>query len=113
MNQTEELNYSSSLWKNKRKEILTKTPECQCCLCLGIHKKANQVHHVLKFGKQLDTDTHNQLFLDNENLIALCKDCHTYVHKKTDLVNPVFADYLYKLKNYLCYKYPGAIWTDR
>ena len=112
-NNTESLlNYSSSLWKKKRKEILTKNPLCLCCQCLGLETPATQVHHVIKFGKQMDTETANNLFLDSENLVPLCKDCHCYVHKKPELVNPVFADYLYKLKNYLTYKYPGSIWTD-
>ena len=107
-----QLTYSSSQWKKKRKEILTKNPLCLCCSCLGLETPATQVHHVLKFGKQMDIETSNKLFLDSENLIPLCKDCHTYIHKKHELVNPVFSDYLYKLKTYLTCKYPNSIWTD-
>jgi hypothetical protein len=59
MNQSEELNYSSSLWRKKRKEILDKTPMCQCCACLGLQNPAKHVHHVIKFGKQMNTETHN------------------------------------------------------
>lgn len=112
-NNTENLlTYSSSLWKKKRKEILDKQPYCLCCSCLGLETPATQVHHVLKFGKQINPAAHNQLFLDSENLIPLCKDCHTYIHRKHELVNPVFSDYLYKLKTYLTWKYPNSIWTD-
>lgn len=112
-NNTESLlNYSSSLWKRKRKEILEKNSSCLCCACLNIQKPATDVHHVLKFGKQMDIETSNKLFLDSENLVPLCKDCHCYIHKKHELVNPVFADYLYRLKTYLTWKYPESIWTD-
>lgn len=107
-----QLTYSSSQWKKKRKEILEKQSHCLCCACLGLDTPAKEVHHVLKFGKQMDIETTNKLFLDSENLIPLCKDCHTYIHRKHELVNPVFSDYLYKLKTYLCCKYPNAIWTD-
>ena len=95
------LTYSSSQWKKKRKEILDKQSHCLCCACLGLETPAKEVHHVLKFGKQMDIETSNKLFLDSENLIPLCKDCHTYIHRKHELVNPVFSDYLYTLKVYL------------
>ena len=112
-NNTENLlTYSSSQWKKKRKEILDKTPNCLCCSCLGLETPATQVHHVLKFGKQMDIETSNKLFLDSENLVPLCHECHIFVHKKHELVNPVFSDYLYKLKTYLTWKYPNSIWTD-
>ena len=107
-----QLTYSSSQWKKKRKEILTKNPSCLCCQCLGLQNPATDVHHVLKFGKQMDIETSNKLFLDSENLVPLCHECHIFVHKKHELVNPVFSDYLYKLKTYLTWKYPNSIWTD-
>ena len=55
-----QLTYSSSQWKKKRKEILGKQSHCLCCACLGLDTPAKEVHHVLKFGKQMDIETSNK-----------------------------------------------------
>ena len=48
--------------------------DCQHCKSKGEANKANTVHHI-KHLKQ-----HPELALDEENLMAVCKECHNELH---------------------------------
>jgi 5-methylcytosine-specific restriction protein A len=62
--------YNRSQWKRLRKAKLQRNPCCERCLKLGYVELATVVHHkVAHRGNE-------QLFLDIDNLEALCKPHH-------------------------------------
>ena len=61
--------YSTSIWKHRRREQLTKQPLCEQCLKRGQIKEARVVHHVNPHRGSWD------LFCTSA-LESLCKFCH-------------------------------------
>lgn len=67
--------YKSTVWINKRKEILKRDHnECQRCKSKGGFSKAECVHHIKHLKDRPD------LSLVDDNLISLCNVCHNEVH---------------------------------
>ncbi|KOA76605.1 HNH endonuclease [Clostridium botulinum] len=67
--------YKSTVWINKRKEILKRDHnECQRCKLKGRFSKAECVHHIKHLKNRPD------LALEDNNLISLCFTCHNEVH---------------------------------
>ena len=69
--------YSTSAWKSMSNEMRKEHPECQLC---G-KNKSTEVHHIFPFMHQFE-DVREEVFLDKDNLICLCTDCHHQVHAK-------------------------------
>lgn len=69
--------YSISRWKTMSYDMRKKYPECQLC---G-KNKSTEVHHIFPFMHQFE-DIREEVFLDKDNLICLCSDCHHQVHAK-------------------------------
>ena len=69
--------YSTSVWKSISQEMRKEYPECQLC---G-KNKSTEVHHIFPFMHQFE-DVREEVFLDKDNLICLCSDCHHQVHAK-------------------------------
>ena len=69
--------YSISRWKTMSYELRKEHPECQLC---G-KRKSEEVHHIFPFMHQFE-DIREEVFLDKDNLICLCSDCHHQVHAK-------------------------------
>ena len=69
--------YSLSIWKTMSQDMRKKHPECQLC---G-KRKSEEVHHIFPFMHQFE-DIREEVFLDKDNLICLCSDCHHQVHTK-------------------------------
>lgn len=69
--------YSISRWKTMSQELRKEHPECQLC---G-KRKSEEVHHIFPFMHQFE-DIREEVFLDKDNLICLCTDCHHQVHAK-------------------------------
>ena len=69
--------YSTSIWKSMSYDMRKKHPECQLC---G-KNKSTEVHHIFPFMHQFE-DVREEVFLDKDNLICLCTDCHHQVHAK-------------------------------
>ena len=85
--------YNSSAWKLKRMQILERDHyECQDCrkrlkdaVAAGIAlcgeerkiRRAEEVHHIQELKEHLE------LGLEDDNLISLCKLCHTHRHGRT------------------------------
>jgi len=59
-------------WKRIRDKYVSRHPFCEMCYERGILVKTEEVHHKKKLS---DGGTH-----DRENLIALCKSCHSRIH---------------------------------
>lgn len=76
-NRSEKDYYSTSVWKSMSCDMRKKYPECQLC---GKNKSA-EVHHIFPFMHQFE-DVREEVFLDKDNLICLCSDCHHQVHAK-------------------------------
>ena len=70
-----DLFYKSALWLHMREQVLSEQHhECQICKAKGKLTMANTVHHVQELRKRPD------LALSEDNLIAICPDCHYEIH---------------------------------
>lgn len=58
---------SKQVWKKKR-DYIYKRDKCKCAICNSIDNL--EVHHIIAMKKCLEK------WLDNDNLITLCKSCH-------------------------------------
>ena len=98
---TEKDHYSTSVWKTMSYELRKEHPECQLC---G-KNKSTEVHHIFPFMHQFE-DVREEVFLDKDNLICLCSDCHHQVHAKNygNLGIPERMK-IEKLRNYISQKY--------
>ena len=76
-NRSEKDYYSISIWKSMSKELRKEHEICQLC---G-KRKSEEVHHIFPFMHQFE-DIREEVFLDKDNLICLCSDCHHQVHAK-------------------------------
>ena len=76
-NRSEKDYYSTSVWKSMSYEMRKKHEICQLC---G-KNKSTEVHHIFPFMHQFE-DVREEVFLDKDNLICLCSDCHHQVHAK-------------------------------
>lgn len=59
-------------WKRIRDKYVSQHPFCELCYEKGILVETEEVHHKEKLS---DGGTH-----DRDNLIALCKSCHSKIH---------------------------------
>ena len=69
--------YSISRWKSMSQKLRKEHEICQLCC----KNKSAEVHHIFPFMHQFE-DIREQVFLDKDNLICLCTDCHHQVHAK-------------------------------
>lgn len=69
--------YSISRWKSMSQKLRKEHEICQLC---G-KRKSEEVHHIFPFMHQFE-DIREEVFLDKDNLICLCTDCHHQVHAK-------------------------------
>ena len=69
--------YSISRWKTMSQELRKEHEICQLCQ----KNKSTEVHHIFPFMHQFE-DVREEVFLDKDNLICLCEDCHHQVHAK-------------------------------
>ena len=76
-NKTEKDFYSLTAWKSMSQEMRKKYETCQLCN----KQKSTEVHHIFPFMHQFE-DIREEVFLDKDNLICLCSDCHHQVHAK-------------------------------
>ena len=76
-NKSEKDYYSTSVWKSISYELRKEHEFCQLCN----KNKSTEVHHIFPFMHQFE-DVREEVFLDKDNLICLCTDCHHQVHAK-------------------------------
>lgn len=72
--------YNTALWKKMRMAELIKHPICQICELKSKTTLSSDVHHLISF---MDADNPNErdlLAYDSNNLICLCKECHSRIH---------------------------------
>ena len=75
--QSEKDYYSLSIWKSMSQKLRKEHDFCQLCN----KNKSTEVHHIFPFMHQFE-DIREEVFLDKDNLICLCSDCHHQVHAK-------------------------------
>ena len=69
--------YDLNQWKSMSYQMRKEHEFCQLC---G-KNKSTEVHHIFPFMHQFE-DVREEVFLDKDNLICLCTDCHHQVHAK-------------------------------
>ncbi|MBP3707063.1 MAG: HNH endonuclease [Clostridia bacterium] len=78
--------YNSKEWRSKRDEVMSRSNGlCVVCWKIGRIRNATSVHHIKKLRE------HFELRLDDNNLIALCRDCHELVESSCSSVEEVEA----------------------
>ena len=70
--------YNSNKWITLRNCYVHEHPLCENCLRQGIIRPSEEVHHK-QFLSTRRGDAWD-LLLDEDNLIALCKECHHAFH---------------------------------
>ena len=74
-------------WKRIRDKYVSLHPFCELCYEKGVLVETEEVHHKKKLS---DGGTH-----DKENLIALCKSCHSRIHAEQGRFNNNQSEYTY------------------
>lgn len=69
-------------WHRLRKTFLSTHPLCMECLRHGRVNPAEDIHHRRPWSRGKDDIEKWNLFLDENNLIALCEVCHLAIHDK-------------------------------
>lgn len=71
--------YQSTKWKELRIAKLMQNPLCELCLQNGKVVEAVDIHHIDSFMNYTGTDRLAKAY-DFNNLMALCKECHSKLH---------------------------------
>lgn len=86
--------YSSKSWKKMREDYFKQNPLCENCMKNGIIKPGAEVHHKQIFSYAMSPEGKWNLFLDQNNLMTLCRSCHERFHKYARKHNLNYIDYL-------------------
>ena len=86
--------YNSSRWKKCRNEYYENHQTCELCALRNIQNKASEIHHKIKFFQQPKQDIKWKLLLDPDNLISLCKECHSHIHNNQALLDENQREFL-------------------
>ena len=86
--------YYNAKWSRLRDAHLMLHPLCENCLLNGKITSATEVHHkqIILSGKT-DADRY-ALTLDSNNIMSVCKDCHTRMHKYARKNNLTYVDHI-------------------
>lgn len=74
--------YNTARWKRLRLVKLRDNPLCEICEKKGITKMADDVHHIQSFMSVDDPEARKALAFDYDNLMSLCDECHSEIHKR-------------------------------
>lgn len=72
--------YQSRAWSDLRQAKLMQQPLCERCLEHDKIIPATTVHHRVRFGQFTDEQKQWYWFLNADNLVSLCNDCHNKIH---------------------------------
>lgn len=67
--------YQWGAWRNKREEKLCNDPFCEECLKKDKITPATEVHHIIDISDKPTLEN----ALDYNNLMSLCKSCHSTI----------------------------------
>lgn len=96
--------YNTTEWRKLRETYIKAHPVCEECLNKGRVTPATSVHHKISPFK--NGNCNKSLFLDYNNLEAVCHECHSEIHNKeqghitvqdvikqlADLLDPTITD---------------------
>lgn len=74
--------YNTARWKRLRLVKLRNNPLCEVCEKKGITKMADDVHHIQSFMSVDNPGARKALAFDYDNLMSLCDECHSDIHKR-------------------------------
>lgn len=74
--------YNTARWKRLRLVKLRDNPLCEVCEKKGITKMADDVHHIQSFMSVDNPEARKALAFDYDNLMSLCDECHSEIHKR-------------------------------
>jgi 5-methylcytosine-specific restriction protein A len=77
--------YNTPRWKRLRALKFRENPLCEKCLAKGLVRQTEEVHHIIPTNIQHPDE---DLIYDYDNLISLCKECHTEAHNPKGM-NPI------------------------
>ena len=72
--------YNTTEWRKLRESYIKQHPICEECLNKGKVTPATSVHH--KQSPFKNGTANKQLFLDYNNLMAICHECHAEIHNR-------------------------------
>ena len=73
--------YNTKKWQRMRKYVWQRDKGlCQRCLKNGIIKQGEAVHHIVAITP--DNVYDENISLNPDNLVTLCRECHEAMHKK-------------------------------
>jgi 5-methylcytosine-specific restriction endonuclease McrA len=73
--------YKSRKWQKVRQYVWTRDKGlCQNCLKNGLIKGGDTVHHIIEINPE--NITNEEISLNPDNLVTLCRDCHAAMHRK-------------------------------
>lgn len=78
-NRQSEKYYNTLQWKNLRNSYIKEHPFCQKCLEEGRVTLAEEVHHITTILSAPE-EFRYAVLTDDQNLVSLCKKCHSEVH---------------------------------
>lgn len=74
--------YNTRQWKNLRSYYIKRNPVCEKCLEQDIITPATEVHHIKPFMSGTTEEERYTLLTDEDNLIAVCHNCHMRLHRE-------------------------------
>lgn len=83
--------YCSKKWLRLRDKYLKEHPLCERCLSIGVGIPSEHVHHKIELDdEKVDIP---EIALNEDNLEALCHDCHTREHHcLPEVANDLYFD---------------------
>lgn len=79
--------YGSMAWRRFRDTYVSLYPLCQECLKHDRVNPTEHIHHIKPFMSGNSEEERWRLFLDENNVIALCSTCHHAIHNKINKYN--------------------------
>lgn len=76
--------YGTKQWRHLSDKYRREHPICELCCKKSppIIRAARDVHHIIPFSTGKTDEEMWNLLLDENNLVALCVDCHAEIHNK-------------------------------
>lgn len=81
--------YNRQEWKDIRKFYQQEHPICEICESHGRIVPVEHVHHIIPFTRGSDERQKERLFLNEGNLMSVCKTCHKLLHFNDDGTSPL------------------------
>lgn len=86
--------YNTLAWRRFRQTYYTEHPVCEECLRHHKITPADDLHHLVPFGNGVTEQERWRLFLDPNNVKALCEACHYAYHTKMKRYKMIRCDEL-------------------